>query len=104
MLALELLPQKKRQGAVFAYILPVYSVDCYVPSQTILYLIVLAEIIIKIIIEVIFKIFQIIWCKEAIYSICDRRNCRYCPDDSQYPDHCIFLFVILIPVEKLTQF
>ena len=70
----------------------------------VLYLVIFAEIIIKVIIEIIFKIFQIIRCKETVYCI---RDCCYrcnCPDNGQYPDHCIFLFVSLILMKNLTQF
>ena len=76
----------------------------YYSAADMLYLIFFAEVIIEIIIKIIFKIFQIIRCEETVYCVCDSCNCCYRADNSQYPDHCIFLFLIFVFFQQITYF
>lgn len=61
-------------------------------------ILVIEEVIFIIIVEIVFKILQIIRGKETIYGICDTRYCCYCTDDCQYPQHLGLLFYLLLLV------
>ena len=50
------------------------------------------EIIIKVVVEIFFKILQIIWCEETVNCKCDTCYCCNCTDDCQHPENCVFLF------------
>ena len=53
------------------------------------------EIIIKVIIEIIFEVFQIIRCEIQIYCICDACYCRNSSNDRKSPENCSWKFLFL---------
>ena len=56
------------------------------------------------IVKIIFKLFQIIRCKETIHCVSDSCNCCHCSNNCQYPDHFIFLTFRLFFVQQIIQF
>ena len=52
-------------------------------------LFILEEVIVEVIIEIVFKIFQIIRGKETVNCVCNTCYCCYCTDNSQYPENTV---------------
>ncbi|NSJ85586.1 hypothetical protein G5A70_05260 [Blautia hansenii] len=67
-----------------------------IPFKSLLFLVVLVfKVVVEVIVEILFKIFQIIRSKETVNSICDSGNGCNCTDNRQYPQYGIFIFFFL---------